>query len=205
MKNIKDVLNRVDRIVNSSTQDTLTEIKNISDILEVDGKIATVLHFAHKDGHWNPNTLTLLEDVFEKLNLTESYISHTPEKKKEIKDFYLLNYLDKHWRETLVKKLREAKGFNYVSHWLSSTIADMIQDVEKLGLYPEIDFKSNPDRSVVEYEDFEQIFGDSGTFIYKPVSEWINNVVKSEEKHGLKLDNYKSSKTFFDVTPQEDY
>ena len=81
----------------------------------------------------------------------------------------------------------------------------MIQDVEKLGLYPEIDFKSNPEKGVVEYEDFEQIFGDSGTFIYKPVSEWINNVVKSEEKHGLKLDNYERSKTFFDVTPHEDY
>ena len=35
--------------------------------------------------------------------------------------------------------------------------------------------------------------------------EAINNVVKSEETHGLKLDNYKSSKTFFDVTPHEDY
>ena len=57
----------------------------------------------------------------------------------------------------------------------------MIQDVEKLGIYPEIDLKSNPDMSVVEYEDFEQIFGDSGTFIYKPVAEWINNIVNRED------------------------
>ena len=205
MNNIKDLLSRVDTIVKNSEPITLTEINNISNILEVDGKIATILHFAHTDGHWNPHTLTLLEDISKELKSKGGYINYTPQKKQEIKDFYLLNYLDSNWKEPIVRKLRESKGFNYVSHWLSSTIADMVQDIEKLGLYPEIDFKANPDSGVVEYEDFEQIFGDSGTFIYKPVAEWINNVVKSEEKYGLKLDNYKSSKTFFDVTPHEDY
>ena len=198
MTNTKDLLNRVNIIIENSEGDTLTEIKNISDILEVNGKVATVLHFINKDSEWNPHTITLLDDLLKEEKLTEGM-------SQEKMDFYLLNYLDKNWRETLVKRLREAKGFNYVSHWLSSTIADIIQDVKKLGLYPEIDFKSNPEKGTVEYEDFEQIFGDSGTFIYKPVSEWINNVVKSEETHGLKLDNYKSSKTFFDVTPHEDY
>jgi len=198
MTNTKDLLSRVETIIKNSNSDTLTEIKNISDILEVNGKVATVLHFVNKDSDWNPHTLTLLDDLLKEEKLTEGM-------SQEKMDFYLLNYLDKNWRETLVKRLREAKGFNYVSHWLSSTIADIIQDVKKLGLYPEIDFKSNPEKGTVEYEDFEQIFGDSGTFIYKPVSEWINNVVKSEETHGLKLDNYKSSKTFFDVTPHEDY
>ena len=198
MNKIKKLLNRVGNIVENSNSDTLTEIKNISDILEVNGKVATVLHFVNKDSDWNPHTLTLLDDLLKEEKLTEGM-------SQQKMDFYLLNYLDKNWRETLVKRLREAKGFNYVSHWLSSTITDIIQDVKKLGLYPEIDFKSNAEKGTVEYEDFEQIFGDSGTFIYKPVSEWINNVVKSEEKHGLKLDNDESSKTFFDVTPHEDY
>jgi hypothetical protein len=198
MTNTKHLLNRVSTIIKNSNSDTLTEIKNISDILEVNGKVATVLHFINKDSDWNPHTLTLLDDLLKEEKLTEGM-------SQQKMDFYLLNYLDKNWRETLVKRLREAKGFNYVSHWLSSTITDIIQDVKKLGLYPEIDFKSNAEKGTVEYEDFEQIFGDSGTFIYKPVSEWINNVVKSEEKHGLKLDNDESSKTFFDVTPHEDY
>ena len=198
MNNTKHLLNRVSTIIKNSNSDTLTEIKNISDILEVNGKVATVLHFINKDSDWNPHTLTLLDDLLKEEKLTEGM-------SQQKMDFYLLNYLDKNWRETLVKRLREAKGFNYVSHWLSSTITDIIQDVKKLGLYPEIDFKSNAEKGTVEYEDFEQIFGDSGTFIYKPVSEWINNVVKSEEKHGLKLDNDESSKTFFDVTPHEDY
>ena len=198
MTNTKDLLNRVNTIIENSNSDTLTEIKNISDILEVNGKVATVLHFVNKDSNWNPHTLTLLDDLLKEEKLTEGM-----DQKKM--DFYLVNYLNKNWRETLVKKMREAKGFNYVSHWLSSTIEDMIQDVKKLGLYPEIDFKSNAEKGTVEYEEFEQIFGDSSTFIYKPVSEWINNVVKSEENHGLKLDNDESSKTFFDVTPHEDY
>ena len=198
MSTTKDLLNRVNNIVKNSNSDTLTEIKNISDILEVNGKVATVLHFVNKDSDWNPNTFTLLDDLLKEEKLTEGM-----DQKKM--DFYLVNYLNKNWRETLVKKMREAKGFNYVSHWLSSTIEDMIQDVKKLGLYPEIDFKSNAEKGTVEYEEFEQIFGDSSTFIYKPVSEWINNVVKSEENHGLKLDNDESSKTFFDVTPHEDY
>ena len=198
MTNTKHLLNRVNTIIENSNSDTLTEIKNISDILEVNGKVATVLHFVNKDSDWNPHTLTLLDDLLKEEKLTEGM-----DQKKM--DFYLVNYLNKNWRETLVKKMREAKGFNYVSHWLSSTIEDMIQDVKKLGLYPEIDFKSNAEKGTVEYEEFEQIFGDSSTFIYKPVSEWINNVVKSEENHGLKLDNDESSKTFFDVTPHEDY
>ncbi len=198
MTNTKDLLNRVNTIIENSEGNTLTEIKNISDILEVNGKVATVLHFVNKDSDWNPHTITLLDDLLKEEKLTEGM-----DQKKM--DFYLVNYLNKNWRETLVKKLREAKGFNYVSHWLSSTIEDMVEDVKKLGLYPEIDFKSNAEKGTVEYEEFEQIFGDSGTFIYKPVSEWINNVVKSQETHGLELDNDESSKTFFDVTPHEDY
>ena len=87
MNNIKDLLNRVGTIVKNSEPITLTEINNISNILEVDGKIATVLHFAHKDGHWNPNTLTLLEDVVKKLKLKEDSINYTPERKKKLKIF----------------------------------------------------------------------------------------------------------------------
>ena len=82
MTTIKDLLQRVGNIVESSESNTLTEIKNISNTLEVDGKIATVLHFVHKDSSWNPNTLTILEDTLEKLTLNEQYLNQTPEKKQ---------------------------------------------------------------------------------------------------------------------------
>ena len=108
MKNIKHLLNRVDRVVTNSKTDTLTEIKNISNILEVDGKIATILHFIHKDGNWNPNTLVMMEDILEKLTLNEQHINKHHEKKQEIKDFYLLNYLDKHWiGKYLLRKINQ--------------------------------------------------------------------------------------------------
>ena len=74
--------------------------------MEVDGKIATILHFIHKDGKWNPNTLVMMEDMLETLTIKEKRIVQTPEKKKEIKDFYLLNYLDRYWEETYYKKIK---------------------------------------------------------------------------------------------------
>ena len=72
-----------------------------------------------------------------------------------------------------------------MSHWIAKTIAEMIQDTQKLGIYPEIDFKSNPDKSVVEYEDFQQILGDDGTFIYKPVADWIEGLVNQTKNQTL--------------------
>ncbi len=72
MSNIKNLLTRVGTIVQNSEGGTLNEIKNISDILEIDGKAATVLHFAHMDGSWNPHTTTLLEDNL--INETKSRI-----------------------------------------------------------------------------------------------------------------------------------
>eukprot|EP01047_Picozoa_sp_COSAG01_P093013 COSAG01_NODE_24244_length_785_cov_1.899417_1_plen_48_part_10 len=48
MTNTKDLLNRVNTIIENSKGNTLNEIKNISDILEVNGKVATVLHFVNK-------------------------------------------------------------------------------------------------------------------------------------------------------------
>ena len=88
MTTTKDLLHRVNRIIQNSEGDTLNEIKNISDILEVNGKVATVLHFVNKDSEWNPHTLTLLDDLLKEEKLTEGM-------SQEKMDFYLLNYLDK--------------------------------------------------------------------------------------------------------------
>ena len=176
MDNIKKLLEKVDIIVKNSESHTLTEINNISSILEVDRKIATILHFVNKDGHWNPNTLIMLEDELEKLNLTENSISHTPEKKKQIKDFYLLNYLDRYWEGPIVKRLKEGKGLHYVNVFLRKVTSEMISDLKKLGLYPELS-KDNLD-------DFQQDDAFSGggpsMLIYKPVSVWLRELINSE-------------------------
>ena len=178
MTNTKDLLNRVDTIIKNSKGDILNEIKNISDILEVNGKVATVLHFVNKDSDWNPHTLTLLDDLLKEEKLTEGM----SQKKM---DFYLLNYLDKNWRETLEKKVIQMSDYNFMNVWLTSVIADMIVDVQKLGLYPEIDFKANPEKGFVEYEDFTNILGDENTYVYKPVADWIEEVVSQTKNPTL--------------------
>ena len=178
MTNTKDLLNRVNTIIQNSEGDTLNEIKNISDILEVNGKVATVLHFVNKDSEWNPHTLTVLDDLLKEEKLTEGM-------SQEKMDFYLLNYLDKNWRGPLEKKARQLSDYNFMSVWLTGIVADMIADLRKLGLYPEIDFKANPEKGFVEYEDFINVLGDENTFVYKPVAEWIEGIVSQTKNPTL--------------------
>ena len=178
MTNIKDLLNRVDTIIKNSKGDILNEIKNISDILEVNGKVATVLHFVNKDSDWNPHTLTLLDDLLKEEKLTEGM-------SQEKMDFYLLNYLDKNWRETLEKRVIKMSDYEFMNAWLIGVITEMIVDVQKLGLYPEIDFRANAEKGFVEYEDFTNIFGDENTYVYKPVADWIEEVVSQTKNRTL--------------------
>ena len=178
MTTTKDLLNRVENIIKNSNSDTLTEIKNISDILEVNGKVATVLHFVNKDSEWNPHTLTLLDDLLKEEKLTEGM-------SQEKMDFYLLNYLDKNWRATLEKRVIQMSDYNFMNAWLIGVIAEMIVDVQKLGLYPEIDFRANAEKGFVEYEDFTNIFGDENTYVYKPVADWIEEVVSQTKNRTL--------------------
>ena len=75
--------------------------------------------------------------------------------------------------------------YNFMSVWLAGIIADIIADVKKLGLYPEIDFKANPEKGFVEYEDFINVLGDENTFVYKPVAEWIEGIVNQTKNQTL--------------------
>lgn len=204
MSKIKKLLSRVDSIVKNSEPDTLTEIKNISDILEVNGKVATVLHFVNKDSDWNPHTLTFLEDALKEEKLTDGM-------GQEKMDFYLLKYLDKHWKDLVIKRLMAAKGLNFVSTWLSPIVDVIVDDVTKLGLYPDEGLGSGT--SGAGFKDYKQLFGDSSMFLYGPFVDWLHGVVKSEEKDGLvvqqnsqdRIDRGKSSRHFFDVTPTGEY
>ena len=128
-------------------------------------------------------------------------------------DFYLVNYLDKNWKDLVIKRLMAAKGLNFVATWLTPIVNVIVDDVTKLGLYPDIDFKSNPEMGKVKYEDYKQLFGDESMFLYGPLVDWLHDVVKSEEKDGLvvqqnsqdRIDKGKSSRHFFDVTPTGEY
>ena len=90
MSELTKILDRVDRIIENSSNDTLIQITNISNILEVDKKTATMLHFVNKDSSWNPKTLNVLENISIKLPIKEQELDLSLEKIKEKKDFYFL-------------------------------------------------------------------------------------------------------------------
>lgn len=185
MDKLSKILGRVGIIVENSPNDVITEINNISEILDVDKKTATILHFVNEDSSWNPQTLDRLEDITTKLPLKEKTLDLKPEKIKQTKDFYLINYLDKHWKETMVKKIIDLTSLDLnfpLSHWLSGTITKMVDDVIRLGLYPNMD-DSNVARTT--YDDFQTILGDNGTFIYNPVAEWIENLINQTKNQTL--------------------
>ena len=185
MSELTKILDRVDRIIENSSNDTLIQITNISNILEVDKKTATMLHFVNKDSSWNPKTLNVLENISIKLPIKEQELNLSLEKIKEKKDFYLINYLDNNWKTVILNQIRRTSPeLNYEGIWkklqvrqLEDTIRNMVMEVEKIGLYPTIEYKSNPRRNHAEYEDFRQIFNNSETFIYNPVADWLESLI----------------------------
>ena len=157
MNTLKDLLKRVDNVIVNSNNNTLDEIKNISNILEVDGKTATLLHFANKDGHWNPNALTMLEDVVE---------ADLGDEKKKL-EFYLLNYLDTHWRKITLEHIKNYTEMNFFNVWVRQITSKIINDVEIIGLYPE-------DRSnFIHNKNFPK-----GGSVHPLVSEWLTNLIR---------------------------
>ena len=172
MHNIKKLLDKVDVIVKNSESHTLTEINNISNILEVDRKIATLLHFVNKDGHWNPNTLTMLEDVVE---------TDLGDEKKKL-EFYLLNYLDTHWTEKVIEHIKNYSEMNFFNVWVRQITSKIINDVEIIGLYPE-------DKSNFIYN---KNFPNDGS-VHPLVSEWLTNLIREVKPEYRK--EYNSTKT----------
>ena len=107
MGKLNKILNSVNKIIENSNNDVLTEISNISSILDVDKKTATVLHFVNKDSSWNPTALHMLEDISGKLSTEKQTLDLTPEKIKQKKDFYLLNYLNKTWSKRTIEHIKK--------------------------------------------------------------------------------------------------
>ena len=88
-----------------------------------------------------------------------------------------MNYLSRDWEEPIIKRLKGGRGLHYVNVWLRKVTSEMISDLQKLGLYPELS-KDN-------LEDFQQDDAFSGggpsMLIYKPVSTWLRELINSED------------------------
>ena len=61
MTTLKDILTTVGEISNSNSS-TGEQINMISEKCGVNHKVSTVLHFASKDGNWNPTALEMLSE-----------------------------------------------------------------------------------------------------------------------------------------------
>jgi|TARA_R110000851_G_scaffold254721_2_gene407297 flagellar biosynthesis/type III secretory pathway chaperone len=185
MDKLTKILNSVDRIVENSNNDIITEITNISDILDVDKKTAIVLHFVNKDSSWNPQTLHMLEDVSDKLPVEEQRLGLNPEKQKQTKDFYLLNYLDSRWGKITLEHIKNYSKMNFFNVWLRKITSEIMQDNVLLALLPED--KSN----YIWDKNFPKNAGveDAGTtltgLVHPKISEWLTNLIR-EVKPGYR-------------------
>ena len=167
MTELGKILDSVDRIVENSNNDVLAEITNISNILDVDKKTATILHFVNKDSSWNPQTLNMLEDVIPKLPIKEQTLNLTPEKQKQTKDFYLINYLDTRWDKIAVEYTKKYSEMGFFNVWLRKLTSQIIRDITLVGLYPE-------DKS--EFIVDKNFPGDG--LVHPLVSEWLTNLIR---------------------------
>ena len=174
MNKLNEILDSVDRIIKNSDNDIKKEIYNISNILEIDEKTATILHFVNKDSDWNPHTLKMLEDVTTKLPLKEKTLDLTPEKIKQTKDFYLKNYLNTRWGEIAVDYIKKYSEMGFFNVWLRKLTSQIIRDIILVGLYSE-----NKSEFIVD----SNFPGDG--LAHPKVSEWLTNLIR-EVKPGYR-------------------
>ena len=176
MSKLNKILESVGNIIKNSDNDTKTQINNISSILEVDKKTSTLLHFINEDSQWNPHITKILEDVTIKLPVEEQRLN--PEKQKQTKDFYLINYLDSRWGEITLEHIKNYSEMNFFNVWLRKITSEIMQDSVLLSLYPE-------DKSDFIYDkNFSKNAGveDAGTtlagLVHPLVSKWLTDLIR---------------------------
>ena len=176
MSKLNKILESVGNIIKNSDNDTKTQINNISSILEVDKKTSTLLHFINEDSQWNPHITKILEDVTIKLPVEEQRLN--PEKQKQTKDFYLINYLDSRWGEITLEHIKNYSEMNFFNVWLRQITSEIMKDNVLLALLPE-------DKSNFIYDkNFSKNAGveDAGTtlagLVHPLISEWLTNLVR---------------------------
>jgi|TARA_R110001592_G_scaffold108910_4_gene304189 hypothetical protein len=160
------ILDSVSVIIENSDKDILTQINNISDIMEVDKKTAITLHFVNRDFSWNPQTLYMLEDIGDKLPIGGKKLELNSEKIKQNRDFYLLNYLNKAWSKRTIEHIKRYGKMSFFNVWLRKITSKIIKDVDMLGLYPESNSEFIVDRN----------FPGEG-LVHPTVSKWLAKLI----------------------------
>ena len=167
MDNLNDILTTVSEI--SKTSNSVGEqINMISEKYDINHKISTALHFAVKDGDWNPIALEVLSEITQELPIKEVDIKSSD--KKEF-DFYMINYLNNNWLEKIIDRIKKYEELSFFNVWMRSVTGMVIKDLKNIGKYP------------TEKTNFiiNRHFPGDG-MVYDVVSDWYDDVLESNLK-----------------------
>jgi|TARA_R110001583_G_scaffold188007_1_gene349637 hypothetical protein len=161
MDSLNDILTTVNEI--SQNNSSIGEqINMISEKYGVNHKVSTVLHFASKDGDWNPTALEMLSEITSELPIKEVNLKSNDKKES---DFYMVNYLNDNWREQIIFRMRRYEELSFFNVWMRGITGMVIQDLKKMKKYPidETDFIVN-----------RHFPGDG--MVYDVVSDWYDDI-----------------------------
>ena len=161
MDNLNDILSTVD-VISKSNHTIGEQINMISEKCGVNHKVSTVLHFASKDGDWNPTALQMLSEITSELPIKEVNLKSNDKKES---DFYMVNYLNDNWREQIIFRMRRYEELSFFNVWMRGITGMVIQDLKKMKKYPidETDFIVN-----------RHFPGDG--MVYDVVSDWYDDI-----------------------------
>ena len=161
MDSLNDILTTVNEI--SQNNSSIGEqINMISEKYGVNHKVSTVLHFASKDGDWNPTALEMLSEITSELPIKEVNLKSNDKKES---DFYMVNYLNDNWCEQIIFRMRRYEELSFFNVWMRGITGMVIQDLKKMKKYPidETDFIVN-----------RHFPGDG--MVYDVVSDWYDDI-----------------------------
>ena len=161
MDNLNDILSTVD-VISKSNHTIGEQINMISEKCGVNHKVSTVLHFASKDGDWNPTALQMLSEITSELPIKEVNLKSNDKKES---DFYMVNYLNDNWREQIIFRMRRYEELSFFNVWMRGITGMVIQDLKKMKKYPtdETEFIVN-----------RHFPGDG--MVYDVVSDWYDDI-----------------------------
>jgi len=167
MDNLNDILTTVGEI--SKTNNSVGEqINMISEKYDINRKVSTALHFAVKDGGWNPIALEVLSEITPELPIKEVSMDSNDKKKS---NFYMINYLNDNWRQQIIDRIKKYEELSFFNVWMRDLTGMFIQDLKKLGKYPtdETNFIIN------------RHFPGNG-MVYDVVSDWYDTILEDTLK-----------------------
>lgn len=161
MVNLNDILTTVGEIC--GTNNSIGEqINIISERYGINHKVSTALHFAAKDGDWNPVALEVLSEITSELPIKEVNINSSD---KKTFDFYMISYLNENWREQIISRMRRYGELSFFNVWMRKVTSMVVSDLKKLNKYP------TDETNFIVNRHFP---GDG--MVYDMVSDWYDDI-----------------------------